>query len=72
MRLLIPTILLATLFGGCTRKDDGVVRLQFSFWGSVLQQEVERGIVERFENTHPGVKIDLVPIGPATPRKSRP
>ncbi len=59
----VPVLLALIFFSGCQRADDGLVHLQFSFWGSVAQQQIEREIVAEFERTHPGVRIGLLPVG---------
>jgi len=65
LRHHIPATLLclALGFSGCTRRESGQIRIQFSIWGSVEQMAVEREIVADFEAAYPGIKVDLLPVG---------
>jgi multiple sugar transport system substrate-binding protein len=58
--LLLPA---AVLLAGCVPKNNGKTRIQYSFWGSIEQQAVERMIAAEFEKANPDVEVELVPIG---------
>ena len=60
---------LAFGLGACRRVDEGVTRLQFSFWGSIQQQAMEAKIVAAFEQEHPDVQIEMLRIGSRYPEK---
>ena len=55
----LPCWLLAS---GCVPRPDGITRLQYSLWGSVSQQTVEREIIAGFERENPDVRVEMLPI----------
>ncbi len=48
---------------GCKRPDHGQTEIQYSFWGSTKQMEVERQVIEAFENLNPDVRVRMLPVG---------
>lgn len=63
MKLWSLLLSCAVLCSGCVPQRDGTTVVRFAFWGSIEQQEIEQRIAEAFEAEHPGIRIDLVPIG---------
>lgn len=58
-------ILCLVLLAGCVRPPDGTVVIRYAFWGSIEQQRIERAVAEAFEKDHPGIRVELVPVGGA-------
>lgn len=48
---------------GCTRPEDGQTEIQFSFWGSTEQVEVERRLIAAFEAANPDIRVRPLSIG---------
>ncbi len=62
-RRALTAIAGAALLAGCVVRENGdVVRIQFSIWGTPAQQEIERQIVRAFEQTHPAIRVDVLPV----------
>ena len=57
-----PLVALGWLATACVPRPDGITRLQYSSWGSVSQQAVEREIIAGFERENLDVRIDALPI----------
>ncbi|NJK91866.1 MAG: extracellular solute-binding protein [Blastochloris sp.] len=60
---LILLVFLLGLLASCTREPDGRVHIQYSFWGSIEQERLERQIVAAFEKENPDIKVAVLPIG---------
>lgn len=63
MRWFLGISLSLLTLTGCTRPEGAEKHIQYSFWGSVLQQKTEEKIVRDFEAEHPHIKVDLLCIG---------
>jgi len=48
---------------GCKRPDDGQTEIQYSFWGSTRQMEVEKSVIVAFEKANPDIRIRMLPVG---------
>jgi len=56
--------LLAVLaLSGCTRSEEKVQHIQFSFWGSVMQEQTEKELIRAFEQENPDIKVEPLSIG---------
>lgn len=61
--LLAMGLLLTCLFlSGCTGKTDKATRIQLSTWGSAQEITVLKELVHRFEQSHSGIRVDILHI----------
>ncbi len=48
---------------GCKRPDHGQTEIQYSFWGSTKQMEVEKRVIDAFEKANPDIRVRMLPVG---------
>lgn len=66
--IFVPFVTVLTLslivLTGCRRPpEQDANRIQFSFWGSVRQQQAEEELIEKFRESHPEIDVDVMVIG---------
>lgn len=60
-RIIGPAILAATFWAGWAQAEDKVLR--FATWDSDESLAIEEAIAKKFEEAHPGVKVQVEPYG---------
>ena len=61
MKIIGPAALAATFFAGWASAEDKVLR--FATWDSDESLGIEEAIAKKFEETHPGVKVQVEAYG---------
>ncbi len=52
----------AFILCGCTSRDENIINLKFSTWGSASEMAILKPIIRDFEKQNPDIKIELVHI----------
>jgi len=59
IKRFLTLFFLCIFFTGCGYKDEKVVRITFSTWGSVSELNILKPIISDFEKQNPGIKVTL-------------
>ncbi|HWL51209.1 MAG TPA: sugar ABC transporter substrate-binding protein [Chthoniobacteraceae bacterium] len=62
-RLAVISSLALCLPMACTRPESDRNRIVYAFWGSVQQQKAEEEIIGAFEEAHPEIHVETLPVG---------